>query len=336
MIKEAIAKLVERKNLSIEEAKSVMKEIMSGETTPALISAYLVSLRMKGETVEEITGSAEVMRENATLIQTKHSLIVDTCGTGGDKSDTFNVSTVSAFVVAGAGIPIAKHGNRAVSSKCGSADLVEALGVKLEIPVEKIEKCLNEIGLSYLFAPLLHSSMKYATPIRREIGIRTIFNILGPLANPAKVKAQVIGVYAPHLVELIINVLKNLGHSHAFVVHGADGLDEISITGDTKVAELKEGKILVYYIQPEDFGIKSRKLDEIKGGTKEDNVKIALDVLNGEKGACRDMVVLNSSAGIVAGGKANTLWEGIKLAEESIDSKSALKKLELLREYTHS
>jgi anthranilate phosphoribosyltransferase len=336
MIKEAISKLIERKNLSIEEAKCVMKEIMSGETTPALISAYLVSLRMKGETVEEITGSADVMRENATLIKTKHSLVVDTCGTGGDKSDTFNVSTVSAFVVAGAGIPVAKHGNRAISSKCGSADLIEALGVKIDILPEKIEKCLDEVGIAYLFAPQLHTSMKYATPVRREIGIRTIFNILGPLANPARVKAQIIGVYAPHLVELIINVLKNLGHIHAFVVHGADGLDEISITGDTKVAELKEDKITIYYIQPEDFGIKPRKLDEIKGGTKEDNVKIAIGVLNGEKGAFRDMVLLNSSAGIVAGGKAETLLEGIKLAEESIDSKSAFKKLELLREYTNS
>jgi anthranilate phosphoribosyltransferase len=336
MIKEAISKLVERKDLSIDESKLIMKEIISGEVSPVLISAYLVSLRMKGETVDEITGSAEVMREHSTLIKTKHSLVVDTCGTGGDKSYTFNVSTISAFVVAGTGIPVAKHGNRAVSSKCGSADLVEALGIKLDIPSEKIEKCLDEIGIAYLFAPQLHPSMKYATPVRREIGIRTIFNILGPLANPARVKAQVIGVYDVNLVEVIINVLRNLGHTHAFVVHGVDGLDEISITGDTKVAELKDGKVSIYHIKPEDFRIKRRKLDEIKGGTKEDNVRIAMDVLNGKKGAFRDMVLLNSSAAIVAGGKAKTLLEGIKLAEESIDSKSALKKLELLKEYTNN
>lgn len=335
MIKEVISKLIEQKNLSIEESKEVMKEIMSGSTSPVLISAFLVSLRMKGETVEEISGFAEVMRESSTLIKTKHDIVIDTCGTGGDKCNTFNVSTISAFVVAGAGVAVAKHGNRAVSSKCGSADLMEALGIKIDILPEKIEKCLDEIGIAYLFAPGLHPAMKFASPVRKEIGVRTVFNILGPIANPARVKAQIIGVYSLNLVETIINVLKNLGHIRAMVVHGLDGVDEISLSGETKVAELKDGKIRFYNVKPEDFKMKSEKLTEVKAGSIEDNVKIAINILNGKEDAFRDMVILNAGAGIFVGGKAQTLAEGIELAKKSIDSKFALKKLELLKEYTN-
>lgn len=335
MIKEAISKLVEKQNLTVDESKKVMSEIMKGEASPALMSAFLVALRIKGETIDEITGLADVMRQNAAKIKPRHNVVVDTCGTGGDKSDTFNISTVSAFVVAGAGVPVAKHGNRAVSSKCGSADLIEGLGIKIDITPEKTENCLNEIGMAYLFAPLYHLSMKHVAPVRKEIGIRTVFNILGPLANPAMVKAQVIGVYAPQLVEIIINVLKNLGHTHAFVVHSEDGLDEISISGNTKVAELKNGKIITYSVSPKDFNIKSGSLEDIKVNCKEDGVKIALEVLNGKESTFKNIVLINSAAAIVAGNKAKTLKEGAEIARKSIDSKSALKILELLKEYTN-
>jgi anthranilate phosphoribosyltransferase len=334
MIREAISKVIEQKDLIEESARGVMNEIMSGEATPAQIASFLTALRLKGETVEEITGFAKVMREKVTRVKVEEEVIVDTCGTGGDGTHTFNISTIAAFVVAGAGLIVAKHGNRSVSSKCGSADLLEALGVKIDADVKKVERCFKEIGMGFLFAPLLHGAMKYAIGPRREIGIRTVFNILGPLTNPAGAKAQVLGVYAPELTETLAGVLRNLGSKHAFLVHGLDGLDEITLTGRTKVSELKEGEITNYFISPEDFGMKTCEIEDLKGGTVEENVGIALDILKGEKGPKRDIVLLNAACAIVAGGKAKDLAEGIKKAAESIDSGKAREKLELLKKYT--
>ncbi len=335
MIKEAIAKLIEKHHLTVAEASKVMEEIMSGHAGHMHIASYLTALRMKGESVDEITGSAMIMRKNAILIRTKHKNAVDTCGTGGDKSDTFNVSTIAAFVVAGAGIPVAKHGNRAVSSRCGSADLLEGLGVKIELPADKVGYCLDEVGIGFLFAPLLHTSMKHVAPVRKELGFRTIFNILGPLANPARVKAQVVGVYNRLLVEPMLEVLQALGHEKALVVHGMDGMDEITLTTDTFVAELKDGKVDTYYISPGDLKFKLRAPSELKGGSLSDNIKITLDVLNGVDGAARDMVIINAAAALVVGGKAIDIAQGIEIARQAIDTKAALKKLEELKAFTN-
>ncbi len=334
MIKEAIGKLIEKKNLTREEMVGVMNEIMTGNATPAQIGGFLTALRLKGETVEEITGAALVMREKVTKIKVKKEPIVDTCGTGGDLPNTFNISTIAAFVVAGCGLAVAKHGNRAVSSQCGSADLLEGLGINLDVEVETVEKCIEEIGIGFLFAPLLHGAMKYAIGPRKEMGIRTIFNILGPLTNPAGAQVQVLGVYSDKLTQTIAGVLKNLGSKHAFVVHGEDGLDEITTTSPTRVSELKEGKVTTYSIKPEDFDIKRAKPDDILGGDVPHNVKIAHDVLEGKKGPQRDIVLLNASAAIVAGGKASDLKEGIKLAKKAIDSGKVKEKLELLKKYS--
>ena len=337
MIREALLKVIGNKeDLTKDEMSLAMDEIMSGICPPALIGAFLVSLRMKGETIEEISGAAESMRKNAIHIKTKHRNVIDTCGTGGDKSDTFNVSTTAAFIVAGAGVPVAKHGNRAVSSKCGSADLVEALGVKLELPPEKIGRCLDEAGIAYLFAPLLHTSMKFVAPVRKELGIRTIFNIIGPLANPASVKHQVIGVFSEKLMNDYIHVLKNIGHTRALVVHGHDGLDEISLAGPTKIMELNNGEITSYTIKPEELGIKSSVLSAIKGGDVSVNKNITLAILRGTGGIFADMAVINAAAGIVAGGKAKDLKEAVDLARQAISSGAALKALERLKELSNS
>lgn len=351
MIKEAIQKVVNKENLTEKEMIEVMTEIMSGEATEAQIAAFITALRMKGETVEEITGAAKVLRQFVTPVKlTKGQLvsvdrddinidyetILDTCGTGGDSAKTFNISTATAFVVAGCGVFVAKHGNRSVSSVCGSADVVEQLGIKLDITKEQAEKCLSEIGIVFLFAPVWHTAMKYAIGPRRQIGIRTIFNIIGPLANPAYANAQVLGVYSESLVSLIAEVLKNLGVKHGFVVYGKDTLDEISITGETIVAELKEGEIKKYTITPEQYGIKRSYLEELKGGDAKQNAQIILNILSGkERGAKRDVVVLNSAFALVASGKAKDVKEGIKLANESIDKGYALAKLELLKKYTN-
>jgi len=289
---------------------------------------------MKGETIDEITGCAKVMREKVMPIKTDADYVVDTCGTGGDNSHTFNISTISALVAAGAGVRIAKHGNRAVSSDCGSADVLKALGVNIDADADKVAKCIDEVGIGFLFAPLLHPAMKYAIAPRREIGIRTIFNILGPLTNPASAKGQVLGVYDEKLTEPLAYVLKNLGSEHVFVVHGADGLDEMTITDKTFVSELKGGMVHTYTIAPEDFGIHKADRSELIGGTIDDNAKIVLNILNGEKGAKRDIVLLNAGTAIVAGGKASDIKEGIYLAEESIDSGKALQKLEMLIKYS--
>lgn len=334
MVKEAIAKVVEKKDLTEDEMASVMREIMEGEATPAQIASIITALRMKGETVDEITGAARVMREKALKVKTTASVIVDTCGTGGDESFTFNISTAAAFVAAGAGLTVAKHGNRSVSSKSGSADVLKSLGVNIEAEVERVEECLDNIGIGFLFAPMMHGAMKHAAPVRREIGIRTIFNILGPLTNPAGAKYQVLGVYRSELTEVLANVLKNLGSTRAFVVSGNDGLDEITLTSETKVSELKDGKVNTYSIKPEEFGITRCKLFELQGGDPDDNARIIREILKGDKGAKRDVVVLNAAAAIAASGKAKDIKDGIKLAEEAIDSGKALGKLEKLIEIT--
>lgn len=332
-IKEAIKKVVVREDLSIEEAEQVMGQIMNGNTTPAQIAAYLIALRMKGETVEEITGGALAMRKAATVVEAA-SNVVDTCGTGGDGAHTFNISTVSAFVTAGAGVPVAKHGNKAVSSKCGSADVLAGLGVNININEVQMSNCIKDVGIGFLFAPALHPAMKHAIGPRKEMGVRTIFNVLGPLTNPAGARNQVIGVFDKNLTVKIAGVLKNLGSERAFVVHGLDGIDEITITGNTYISELKDGKISNYEFDPEEFGIKRGSIDDIKGGYVAENVKTAFLILKGEKSARRDIVILNAAAAIICGGAANDFKEGIKKAANSIDSGTALEKLNSLIEYT--
>jgi anthranilate phosphoribosyltransferase len=335
MIKEAIAKVVTRTDLTEAEAEAVMREIMQGEATDAQIAAYLTALRMKGETVEEITGSARVMREKAAPVRLDAKYQVDTCGTGGDLSHTFNISTTVAFVVAGCGVAVAKHGNRSVSSKSGSADVLQALGVNIELPAQRVEECLREVGIAFLFAPLMHQAMKYAIGPRREVGIRTIFNVLGPLTNPAKVSAQIMGVYAAELTGPLARALGNLGAARAFVVHGMDGLDEITITDRTKVSEFTAGMVKDYFLHPSDFGMAAGKAEDLRGGDAKDNAAITASILKGEKGARRDIVLLNAAAGLVASGRAVDLAAGIKLAAESIDSGAAMKKLEELKAFTN-
>ncbi len=334
MIKEAIASVVKGSDLPESEMTAVMEEIMTGGASPAQIGSFITALRMKGETVDEITGAARVMRAKVTKVACPPDA-VDTCGTGGDESMTFNISTASAFVAAGTGLVVAKHGNRSVSSKSGSADVLKALGVNIEAEVSRVEECLKEAGIGFLFAPMLHGAMKYAAPVRREIGIRSIFNILGPLTNPAGAKNQIIGVYDPPLTDLVAKVLFNLGSNHAFIVRGEDGLDEITLTCETKITELKGSSIRSYHIKPEDFGFTRCSPGELKGGDPEENARIIMDVLKGENGPRREIVLLNSAAAITAGGRAKTLEEGIAVARGSIDTGSALKKLEELRGITN-
>lgn len=335
MIKEAISKVVAGGGLTEMEAEAVMREIMQGEATDAQIAAYITALRMKGETVDEITGSARVMREKAVRIRLDAEYQVDTCGTGGDMSHTFNISTTAAFVVAGAGVAVAKHGNRSVSSKSGSADVLQALGVNIEMPSHRIEECLQEVGIAFLFAPMMHLAMKYAIGPRREIGIRTIFNLLGPLTNPAGVKSQVMGVYDAGLTTTLARVLGNLGLDCAFVVHGLDGLDEITITDRTKVSEYRDGAVKDYFVHPEDFGLAVGKKDDLLGGDAKENADITLEILKGEKGPRRDIVLLNAAAALLASGKASDFKEGIGMAAESIDSGAAMKKLLELKAFTN-
>ncbi|MDH4161357.1 MAG: anthranilate phosphoribosyltransferase [Nitrospirota bacterium] len=335
MIKEAIAKVTAKTNLTEAEAETVMREIMQGEATDAQIAAYITGLRMKGETVEEITGSARVMREKAVKVKLNAPFQVDTCGTGGDLSHTFNISTTAAFVVAAAGVSVAKHGNRSVSSKSGSADVLQALGINIEIPSHRVEECLAEVGIAFLFAPLMHQAMKYAIGPRREIGIRTVFNVLGPLTNPAGVSCQIMGVYSADLTGMLAQVLGNLGSTHAYVVHGMDGLDEITTTDRTKVSELKNGEVNDYYIHPSDFDLPAGKPADLKGGDAKQNASLTLEVLKGEKGPKRDIVVLNAAAGLAAAGKARDIRDGVRIAAESIDSGAAMKKLEQLKSFTN-
>ena len=329
MIKEAIALLVSGQSLPEDQAEQVMSEIMSGEVTPAQFGAFVTALRLKGETVDEITGLARVMRSKAIGVVAGGAL-VDTCGTGGDNSSTFNISTAAAFVAAGSGVRIAKHGNRAMSSQCGSADVLETLGVRIELNAEQVQRCLEEVGIGFIFAPAFHPAMKYAGPPRREIGIRTVFNILGPLTNPAGASAQVLGVAEESLTEKLAQVLKSLGCQHALVVHGEDGLDEITVTGKTRVCELKDNRITTYSISPEDFGLSRATPDSLKGGTVDENAVLLRGILAGAQGPQRDVVLLNAAAALVAGGRVQELQHGVKLAGEAIDNGSASAKLEEL------
>jgi len=335
MIKEAISKVVERVDLTEAEAEGAMREIMEGSATPSQIACYITALRMKGETVAEITGSARVMREKATLVRVDDPLVVDTCGTGGDRMNTFNISTTVAFVVAGAGVTVAKHGNRSVSSSCGSADVLKSLGVRIDLPPDEVERCINELGVGFLFAPLFHGAMKHAMVPRRETGIRTIFNILGPLTNPARASVQVLGVFSEELTDLLAQVLVNLGTRHCFIVHGMDGLDEITVSGKSRISEGKDGRVAAYTLEPKDFQFSNRDLKDLMGGAPEKNAEILLSVLRGEKGARREVVLMNAAPAFVAVGKAKTLQEGVVLAAESIDSGRALEKLNRLVKVTN-
>lgn len=335
MIRESIRKLIEKRDLSRQEAYDAMTEIMSGNASEPLIAAFLTALRMKGEVVNEIAGCAQAMREKSTKIETKRTNVIDTCGTGGDSLGTFNISTAAAIVASGAGAVVAKHGNRAISSRCGSADVLKALGVNIEIPKEKVEKCLDDVGIAFLFAPLMHGAMKYAAPVRRELGIRTVFNVLGPLTNPAGARRQVIGVFDGRLTELLARVLLDLGTERAMVVHGEGGLDEISSLGKTVISELKDGVVSSYEFHHSSVGIPSDTLADVVGGDAELNAGIIRNILDGKKNSQRNITLLNAGAAIYISGKAGTFLDGIKLAEESIDSQNAKKKLQELIDATN-
>ncbi len=328
-MKDVIAKLVDGADLTGKEAHSSMKAIMSGEATPAQIGSFLTALRIKGETVEEISEFARVMRDFASTIHPEVSgTLLDTCGTGGDLLNTFNISTISAFVVAGAGISIAKHGNRSVTSKCGSADVLEALDVKIDLLPKDVERVIEKVGIGFMFAPVFHGAMKHAIGPRRELGIRTVFNILGPLTNPANADAQVLGVFERGLTGKMAGVLTDLGVKRALVVHGLDGLDELSTVGETQISELKGGKIETYVVSPEDFGLARVKPEEIRGGGLEYNAGLARKILKGDEGGARqDIVELNAGAAIYVGGRADSIKEGIDVARGSIASGSAYNKL---------
>ncbi|RLI41550.1 anthranilate phosphoribosyltransferase [Candidatus Bathyarchaeota archaeon] len=334
MIKEGIQKLIAGANLTYDEARAVMKEIMSGNATQAQIGAFITALRMKGETIDEISALAAVMREFCKRIYPKvQGRLVDTCGTGGDPVKTFNISTTAAFVVAGAGVTIAKHGNRSVTSKSGSADILEKLGFNLNSSPDVVKKSIEDVGIGFMFAPAFHRAMKHTIRPRREIGIRTVFNVLGPLTNPANATAQLLGVYDKALIEPLAYVLKKLGCEEAMVVHGLDGLDEISTIGKTAIAQLKEGKISLLEVAPKDFGVKPAKPEDIKGTTPEQSAELTFRILYSyEKDGSpkRDIVLVNAAAGIIMGGKADDFRHGVELARESIDSGAAYKKLKNL------
>jgi anthranilate phosphoribosyltransferase len=336
MIVNAIKKVAERTNLSREECYGAMDDIMGGRATSAQIAAFITALRMKGETVEEISACAQVMRDRLIKVEAGIDGLVDTCGTGGDGARTFNISTTAAFVVAGAGIPVAKHGNRSVSSQSGSADLFMALGVNIDAAVPVVKHCLKEVGIGFLFAPLLHGAMKHAIGPRREIGIRTVFNILGPLTNPAGARRQVVGVYAERLTETLCEVLNDLGCERAYVVHGYDGLDEITLTGKTRISELKNGRCVAFDFDPRELGLSYCRPEDLKGGDAETNATITLSILKGTQGPQRDVTLLNAAAAIHVAGKTKTLKEAMELARESIDSGKALAKLDALKRASHS
>jgi anthranilate phosphoribosyltransferase len=328
-MKDIISGVVSGKNMSREDAEKALKTIMSGQSNDIEIAALLTGLKVKGETPEEIAAFAKVMREYALRIEPKVSgNLVDMCGTGGDKSNTFNISTTAMFIVAGAGIPVAKHGNRAMTSKCGSADVLEALGVDLSTDPQKIKISIEEVGLGFMFAPMHHSATKHVMPVRKALGYRTVFNILGPLTNPASAKAQLMGVYDPTLTEKLAQVFRILGLENAMVVHGEPGLDELSTVGKTKISELKEGKVNTYYVRPEDYGLSKASMADLLGGTPQENATILKNIINGsDTGPRRDIVLLNAAAGIVVGGKAESLKEGLILAEKVLDEGLANKKL---------
>jgi len=335
MIKDAIAKLADRCSLTEQEAESVMLEIMDGAATSAQIAAYLMGLRLKGETVEELTGSVRAMRAKALRIAVGDPLVVDTCGTGGDGAHTFNISTTTALVVAGAGLTVAKHGNRSVSSKSGSADVLSAFGVKIDLAPERVADCINEVGIGFLFAPLYHGAMKHCVGPRQEMGIRTMLNLLGPLTNPAGAAIQVLGVYESRLTSLLGTVLMYLGSQHCFVVHGMDGLDEITLTAKTQISEAKGGVLSNYLMDPKDFGLPLVPAKQLAGGTPQENAAITRDILRGRKGPKRDIVCLNAAPALVAGRKVRSLHDGFVLAGQILDSGAAAEKLALPIEFTN-
>jgi len=335
MIKDAIAKLADRASLTEQEAESVMLEIMDGAATPAQIAAYLMGLRLKGETVEEIAGSVRAMRAKAVRISVGDPLVVDTCGTGGDGAHTFNISTTTAFVVAGAGLTVAKHGNRSVSSKSGSADVLSALGVEIDLSTERVADCIDEVGIAFLFAPLYHGAMKHCAGPRQEMGIRTMLNLLGPLTNPAGATIQVLGVYESQLTSLLGNVLMHLGSQHCFVVHGMDGLDEITLTAKSQISEATGGILSNYLLDPAEFGLALVPAKQLAGGTPQENAAITRDILQGRKGPKRDIVCLNAAPALVAARKATSLQDGFLLAGQAIDSGAAAEKLARLIAFTN-
>ena len=336
MIKKAILKVTNFENISEVETHKVFEEIMSGKAIPNQVAAFITALRMKGETVDEITGAARVMREKAVKVKTDPGqIILDTCGTGGSGKDIFNVSTVVGIVLAACGVKVAKHGNRSMSGKCGSADVFEALGVKIDVSAKKVEKCIKDINIGFMFAPLYHKAMKHALGLRKDVGIRTIFNILGPLSNPANASCQVMGVYDEALTETMAKVLGKLGTRRAYVVHGMDGVDEVTIGSKTKVSELINHKVRTFFIRPEDFGVKKISLEAVKGGNAKKNALIIKQVLSGKKNPARDMVLVNSSLALMAAGKANVYKVGVKIASEAIDSGLAAAKLRELVKLTN-
>lgn len=342
MIREAIGKVVAGIDLDEQQMIEVMQEIMNGEATDAQISSFITALRMKGETIDEIVGAVRVMREKATFVDTgvdtaAGDILMDIVGTGGDASGTFNVSTTTSFVVAGADIPVAKHGNRAISSKCGSADVLEALGVDLSMPAERVGECVRKVGIGFLFAPMLHGAMKYAIGPRREIGIRTIFNILGPMTNPAGANVQLTGVFARELTETIARVLARLGMKRTLVVWGEGNMDEMTITGTSHIADARENEVTTYTVEPEDVGLKRAVLDDIRGGSTPEKAAVQVrEVLSGVKGARLDMVLLNAGAALMAAGKVKDIAAGVDMARRIIDSGAALEKLDNLVAFCRS
>jgi anthranilate phosphoribosyltransferase len=335
MIREAIGQLLAGQSLSMDEAEGVMDEVMTGGATPAQIAGFLIALRTKGETVEEITGCARAMRRAATRVSPQNSRLIDTCGTGGDRAGTFNISTTTAFVVAGAGLPVAKHGNRSVSSKSGSADVLKALGVNLELTPDQVATCIDEVGIGFLYAPKLHPAMKYAIGPRRELGVRTVFNVLGPLTNPAGAQTQLLGVYDGALTEVMARVLQALGSSAAYVVHGHGGLDELTTTGPNRVSRFgvgsTNGQVITETLDARDLGLPLATPADLLGGEPEENAEITRAILAGtDRGPRRDVVVLNAGAALLVGGAAESLQNGLHLAQDSIDSGAALSCLEAL------
>ncbi|MBM7622594.1 anthranilate phosphoribosyltransferase [Sporohalobacter salinus] len=334
-MKRFIKQITSGENLNVGQAAEAMELIMNGKATEAQIGGFITGLRMKGETIPEITGCAEVMRKKATAVKPETPAVIDTCGTGGDGVGTFNISTTTAFVAAGGGVPVAKHGNRSVSSKSGSADVLEELGVNLDLTAQQVADVVDSIGIGFMYAPNFHSAMKYAIKPRKEVGIRTIFNILGPLTNPARAEYQILGVYDPDLTSVLAHVLGNLGVKKAFVVHGAGGLDEISNLGETKISYLHNEEVEDFVIHPHDFGLSTAEVVNIKGGNAAENAQITLDILKGKSGPKRDIILLNSAAAFLVAGKVDSLEAGIELAAEVIDMGLALGKLETLIDYTY-
>ncbi len=347
MITDALHKIViHRASLTRDEAREVMSQVLEGRATESQIGAFLVALHMKGETVEEIVGFAEAIRTAAAPLKianstldvsgTERDALVDTCGTGGDASNTFNISTATALTVAGTGVRVAKHGNRSVSSKCGSADVMEALGININLPPSRVAACLEQVGIAFLFAPAMHSAMRYVQPARRELRLRTVFNLLGPLTNPARASAQVVGVYSKDLVEKVAHALNVLGLKRALVVHGSDGLDEITISGPTYISEVRDGSVQSYQITPVQFGLKQSPIDSLNGGDAPTNARIIESILAGEKSPKRDVVILNAAAALVAAGKADNIASALPLASASIDNGAATAKLHALINFSHS